>query len=354
MKKNIKKRISDTWYLLCNYRKICRSDLLLIDTPIHRNLGDHAIAIAEKQFLERNFPQYSVFEIPANRLDKNEKTIAKVIKKNALILVQGGGFLGSIWKEEEYRFRRILKCFNNNPVIVFPQTITFELESEEGLIFFEESLAVYRKHKNLTVFLRDEKSFRFMKKHMECVNSYLVPDIVTELTIPKMNRIHTLNDRILICLRSDVEKNITESMRDEIVEVVNEKTGYEVCFTDTVIGGKEIKKIEISQREKYVFDKIEEFRSAKLIITDRLHGMIFSFLVGTPCIVFDNKNGKVSETYKWIKNTNYIYMAKDTNDFKNIIDNLELNNNKCRNVDLDKSFRSLVTEMKRKLNQEKV
>ena len=42
-----------------------------------------------------------------------------------------------------------------------------------------------------------------------------------------------------------------------------------------------------------IYDKISEFSEFKCIITDRLHGMIFSLLSMTPCCVFDNKNHKV-------------------------------------------------------------
>ena len=41
-------------------------------------------------------------------------------------------------------------------------------------------------------------------------------------------------------------------------------------------------------REQLLKQKIEEFQSAELVITDRLHGMIFSVITGTPCIAFDN------------------------------------------------------------------
>ena len=53
--------------------------------------------------------------------------------------------------------------------------------------------------------------------------------------------------------------------------------------------------------------KRDKFSKAELVITDRLHGMIFSVITKTPCLVFDNKNHKISETYTaWLKDCNYI------------------------------------------------
>lgn len=59
---------------------------------------------------------------------------------------------------------------------------------------------------------------------------------------------------------------------------------------------------------------LNEISQLDIVITDRLHGMIFCYITGTPCIVFDNDNHKISETYKkWLKETcNYIILLEDT------------------------------------------
>jgi pyruvyl transferase EpsI len=59
-------------------------------------------------------------------------------------------------------------------------------------------------------------------------------------------------------------------------------------------------------RDECVRKKMQEFCGAKLVITDRLHGMVFSAITGTPCIVFSNSNHKVKGTYDWISYLPYI------------------------------------------------
>lgn len=54
---------------------------------------------------------------------------------------------------------------------------------------------------------------------------------------------------------------------------------------------------------------MQEFASAKLVITDRLHGMIFAALTQTPCIVLGNYNHKVKGTYEWLQELPYICFA---------------------------------------------
>ena len=101
---------------------------------------------------------------------------------------------------------------------------------------------------------------------------------------------------ILLCFRNDIEKNITGEVLENIKKMLeNNSMTYE--FTDTVVK----KYIYKSHREKILKNKWNEFGTAKLVITDRLHGMIFSVITQTPCIAINNVNGKVGHVYsKWL------------------------------------------------------
>lgn len=58
-------------------------------------------------------------------------------------------------------------------------------------------------------------------------------------------------------------------------------------------------------------DKLEERASSKLLITDRLQGMVFAAITGTPCIVLNNNHYKVKGTYEWISTLDYIEYVAD-------------------------------------------
>ena len=60
----------------------------------------------------------------------------------------------------------------------------------------------------------------------------------------------------------------------------------------------------------------DEFRHARLVITDRLHGMIFAVITGTPCIVIDSKSPKVRGCYEWIKQLDYIKFIDSAEDIE--------------------------------------
>ena len=64
------------------------------------------------------------------------------------------------------------------------------------------------------------------------------------------------------------------------------------------------------EKQMLVREKMEELASARLVITDRLHGMVFCALAGTPCIAMSSSNHKVRGTYEWISYLPYVRYAK--------------------------------------------
>ena len=64
--------------------------------------------------------------------------------------------------------------------------------------------------------------------------------------------------------------------------------------------------INNDNRKDCIRRKMQEFCRSELVITDRLHGMVFAAITDTPCIVFSNYNHKVEGVYQWIKHLPYI------------------------------------------------
>lgn len=305
------------YYIFIKYILDARKrDFILIDTPTHGNLGDHAIVMAEEQMILAQGKNYT--ELTAGQINLREKWLSRIIPSRKTILIHGGGFLGSIWSVEEERFRRILEAFSQNAIIVFPQTITFEVETEQGRKYFEESHRIYSAHKNLTVFVREKKSFEFMTQYMPEVNTVLVPDVVTylDLQIDEGNR-----NGILLCMRSDREKKVKDEELAEIYTLTNRKyPAQRIEYIDTVIR----KTVSVNARDKEVRKKLTQFKNAKLVITDRLHGMIFAAITNTPCIAIGNSNGKIKGVYEWIKNNKYVIYVDDMQEFTVALDKLDI------------------------------
>lgn len=285
---------------------INKKRIYVMGSPIYGNLGDQAIIIAERYFLNENFKEYKVIEVESSMVTKKMNILKKLVG-NSLIMVTGGGFIGSLWPKEDDMVNAIIENMNKNKIIILPQTIYFD-NNEQGIKRMNMAKKLYSQHKNLYICVRERYSYDFMKKNFKDCNIYLVPDMVLYLKQRNPNN-ETLN-RVILCLRSDKEK--TFHYNDEIINILNNNGFNNIKRTDTVIQNR----IYRYNRKKIVENKIEEFHKSKLIITDRLHGMIFAFLASTPCLVINSKSYKVKGVYNWIKEDKSIKLVEDIVDFE--------------------------------------
>ena len=153
------------------------------------NLGDVAITYAQRKFLEEKFPNYEVIEIPISETYKNMKSLKRVIGKDDVITIIGGGNFGNLYQEIEDMRQAFIKTFKKNTVVCFPQTIDFS-EDKLGNKKLKKAKEVYKRNKKLVLFARENKSFNVMKKNFKLNNIYLAPDIVLSLNKkePKLKR----------------------------------------------------------------------------------------------------------------------------------------------------------------------
>lgn len=294
------------------YRKSNSKQYILFGVPTHGNIGDHAILVAEHQFLS-DIGVQSVFDIPIEMQNILINILKKHIKKDDVIMITGGGFIGSQWLEEENMVRQVLKSFSNNKTIIFPSTIYYK-NDEDGQKELNIDKSIYEEHKNLVICARENVTYKWLRETYPNIKSLLTPDIVLYL---KTNDKKNKREKIaLLCLRKDAEKSINDESTVNINKIVSKY--YKIKYTDTVVK----KRITEKNREEELKEKLEEFSNAELIITDRLHGMIFAAITETPCIAIGNYNYKVKGVYEWIKNLEYV----------EFIDNLDLLDEKIKQV----------------------
>lgn len=285
--------------------------VVLFGIPTHGNIGDAAIVLAEEKFIEDNLSEYEYMKILEE--DETKETIEeiqKILTEEDIILLHGGGNLGDEYVILEERRRMIIEAFPNNKIILMPQTIHFS-DTEKGKNELEKTKKVYNNHKKLTLVAREKVSFEIMKKEFYNANVILTPDIVMYLneTQPRERK------GVLLAMRSDVEKVLTDSQMKQINEDIS-KYFENIKMTDTYLAEDEI---YCDTRKKVVEDKLEEFRNAHLVITDRLHGMILSAITSTPCIAVSNYNHKIKSSFEWLKEQKYIKFLDDINSLEDAI-----------------------------------
>ena len=307
--------------------------VFLVLTPEHDNMGDHAIAYAETRIL--NSANIDYIEISGQELELLQSYRLLNIMNGSPILINGGGNLGSIWFNIEQLIRDVIIRNPKSSIAILPNTIYYE-NNDFGKSEFLKSQDIYDHHNNLLLYAREQVSYNIMKSAYK--NVKLIPDVVLSLDMSD-NKID--RDGCLLCLRHDREKTLTDMDEDIIIRQVERMFGNNYTRTDTCIGvyiSKDNRGVELSK-------KIQQFKSAELVITDRLHGMIFAAITGTPCILIDSKSPKIKGCYEWLKTLEYIHFVNDISQINDIYKSIPKREYNYNNEHLKPYFDILIQDI---------
>lgn len=333
-----------------SFRSNKTKTIYLFGVPLHNNLGDQAIVNAQISFLNKFLPEYNIEIIYEGLYNLAAKKILANLQKDDVIAIPGGGNMGDVWEAYEIERENIISKFKDtgNKIISFPQSYNFT-KTEKGNALKERANNIYSKSDNLTIFARESLSFEKMKNNFNVKNQIeFVPDIVFSLN--KRNY-DVVRQNIMTVLRSDRELLPNQSKAD-ILHYVN-KTYTKVYSSDTITNFIP-NIISNNRRDTLLKDKWLEFSASKIVITDRLHGMIFAYITGTPAIVFDNQNHKVKNSYNdWLSDVEYIHFADDYSaaELQNLIRkymNIDNFMGEPSNLINDSSYDALISSFQRK------
>ena len=278
-------------------------------TPDHGNIGDNLLTLGTYNFLRDYFSEYNIIEITQYDYYNYRGMINSVKRKSDIILICGGGFLGSLWKIEYMCVEMIMRDFKNNKIVVLPQTI-FYGEEKKDRHRYEIDRSVMGETKDLTICFREYNSKkRFLEMELHNIKTYVFPDMAFNYDIDITEK----RNGIGICIRKDKEKVIYKKEKQLKNYIYN---GEDEVIEFSMLTGGVVKKKE---REAVVNRKLREIASYKMVVTDRLHCMIACAITNTPCIVFDNRTKKVSGVYQMIPQLEYINLIDDSSNMKEII-----------------------------------
>lgn len=302
------------------YRKTKNGVIYLIGTPTHPNLGDQAIAIAEIKYLKSVLPDYRIHEITDEDYYAQFFCLKRTISKQDKIILHGGGNMGIQYYSHEKIRLHVVKHFLNNKIIIFPQSVDYG-KTSIGKRKMMKTVRIFQKHMDLHIIAREKYSYEILKKYFKNIDIIFVPDIV--LTLDKQNS-RVKRNKIILCLREDCERKLSDDVQNRLREYFSQKENViEIDMTlDT--------RIEPDQRINILEKRWKLFQEARYVITDRLHGMIFSIITGTPCIVFENYNHKIKGVYLWLKDfckdkdgKSVVYLVDSMLEVENIVGDME-------------------------------
>lgn len=322
-------------------RQSLKQAVYLIGTPDHYNMGDHIIAYATCAILKDMLPEAELIEISMDEFPSKLPYLQKNVRKDDILVLQGGGNMGNIyWRNERIR-REVIKKFPTHRIIIFPETIHYTKDCE-GDADFAVSQAIYAKASQLTICAREHASYGIMKQAYPYNRIILVPDIVCYLQ-PALQMERKF---VKLFYRSDLERKVSGEIKDRVEKFLQSK-GVDYEYRDMLRFQKGY--VGSANRNRLVWDKIKEIASARLIVTDRLHAMILSVITATPCLVIAGYNHKIESTYyTWFETVPYIRLLEDSNNLEKDLEKL-LDMEGQQSIHLRKEYRTLMKIIKGKI-----
>lgn len=287
-------------------------NIFLIGSEDAGNLGDQQIAVSIREFFKSYFPRYRVIEVAASNYQEKLQQLKRYIRRWDWICTPGGGNLGDVYPYSEEIRRAVIAAFPKNKIIIFPQTVYFS-DTPEGAQEKQRSREIYCGHKRLLLTVREKAS---LQRAAEIFDGRieLVPDIVL---FSDKRDLQAVRQGALLCLRSDLESRLSEADRKRIETAMTEKD-LEYAYIDHQYPFD----IPIRERDRYLREILQKYQTARIVVTDRLHGMIFAAITGTPCVALDNYNHKVLDVYEWIKDLQYIGFCNKIEEIPKVMEKL--------------------------------
>lgn len=296
---------------LVKWKQTHPNGVFLLLTPQHCNLGDHAIALAETRFLQEMGVEY--YEITGKECLSLLGMDGISLLDGAVLLLNGGGNLGTLWPEWENAMRRIVQAAPHSEIFFLPNTVYYD-PTPAGQQSLEESIRVYSAHPALHFYARERASYELMK--VIYPNVTLVPDMALTLHLPRSTAPRA---GCLLLLRNDREKTRTPAQTAEVMAQCHRLFGENITLSDMDAPAP----VSPAQREGVLREKWAQVAGTELVITDRLHGMIFAALTETPCIALDSKSPKLRGCYEWLRGLGYIAFADSPADIESIYGRLK-------------------------------
>lgn len=289
---------------------LINNDYILLDLPYYSNIGDTLIWEGTKEYLE-TLPYKCLYYA------SKDSFVYRKLPKNVVILLQGGGNFGDLYRlHSEFR-KKIIELYPDNKVIILPQTAFYE--DRQKLIIDAE---FYSQHKNVTICAREQYTYDLLKKHFKN-EILLMPDMAFFINLKKY-KLGKETGKVLYLKRIDKEF----SKNDEKIEIpknaeIHDWPTYEhsfhkekivetlyckfrrllsiLRFPNRIIAKLNDWKRNYFYRRFYVQLGIDFLSPYSLIFTTRLHVMILSVLLHKKLHLINNTSGKVINFYNtWL------------------------------------------------------
>lgn len=288
----------------------------LVDFPHHGNVGDSAIWLGEIAYLKHRGCRIGYV---CDALNYNPAALRSAIGAGT-ILITGGGNFGDLYSNHQNLRERVLRDFPGNRVIQLPQSIHFADSTN-----LARSQAILAQHPDFHFMVRDTSSQQFAHTHYTCP-VYLCPDMALMLDLEPLGYRPKPLD-LMVLSRTDEEKatqlayDATHRLKTRVADWLDEPVPKREWLYDWAhrrLGWGSSKfppatlnvmaLIAANAMARQRLDRgLEMLGQGRVVVTDRLHAILLSWLGGTPVFYVDNSYNKLSNfVTTWLGDSPYL------------------------------------------------
>lgn len=278
------------------FSEIIDSKYVYIDVPLYPNIGDWLIALGAWELL-KDLPYRCVGRWRWDDVEPKE------IDLKTIVLLQGGGNFGDLYRGATEARNKIISMFPDNKIIILPQTITY---LNQNLIKLD--VEVCAQHKDLHICARDNQSYQILLQYFKKNKIYLLPDTALGLYGLLPQQLNVEIEKTLILNRCDKEalelfidsgdiREWNDIMSDINFNVV--WIPYRLLHkVKKMLNSTILRRLE----NKYILNILypfikryipQYFLRYQLIKTTRLHGYLLALIMHIPVEILDSKYQKI-------------------------------------------------------------
>jgi len=273
------------------------SRVALLDFPDHTNVGDSAIWLGELVTLRH---LESKICYVATRMTYQAERLRRALGPDGIVLLHGGGNFGDLWPRHQDHREQVVRELREYPIVQLPQSICFQ---DRGRL--DEARRILRAHDRFTVVVRDNDSLTVARAMLE-LPAVLCPD--SAFALGAIERPHGPVQPVVWLSRDDHEGPAAPVSAGE--NVIREDWIQEPS-TLLLRAATMVRRLPHPQAlTRRIFQAQVEARVARgcalisrgaALVTNRLHGMILSILMGIPPFVYDTRQGKIGAFHRtWL------------------------------------------------------
>jgi pyruvyl transferase EpsO len=278
----------------------------LLDAPSFWSVGDNAIWTIEQQ-LASKFGWDIRYAATTKTFDVER--LARALPPGGTVVFAAGGSLGDVWVHPQRIRETVCARLPDRRIVVLTQGMHFR--DEQNL---ERAAAVFADHPNVTIMVRDHRSFERATAAFPKATVELVPDLV--LWLGSLDRPAPPTTDILLVARRDIESRWQEGFprraswpegldwseaarfdRDwQAAEARYRwfvRLRYRMPWVMGAFAGLEMNAVTALAAARYKAG-VAMLSSGRVVVTDRLHAHVLCLLLGIPHVVLDNNYGKLA------------------------------------------------------------